>query len=246
MQTITLTGFGKGRLKWSKTYKDLYKKVKTIVKRDACIKVYDAARPLYLETDVSRIHLGARLLEVRGQMNYGHDEIPDNVMLWPIPFASKIISSAEWQYSDIECKASGILHWLEKFHHYCFMRELCIITDHKPLVAILSKDVAMLPQQLQCILLWIHQYRMCIIYKPCADLYIMDWLSNNNHKKVKIEWMRMSMNAISMFVNVPVCSSIKDIQTVTCDSVHLQEPRVYIIQRWPYKKEEVVQGVRQN
>ena len=29
-------------------------------------------------------------------------------------------------------------------HHYCFAKEVCVITEYKPLVAIISKDVATL------------------------------------------------------------------------------------------------------
>ena len=39
--------------------------------------------------------------------------------------------SVEWRYSNIKCEVLGILHGLEKFHHYCFGREVLIITDHK-------------------------------------------------------------------------------------------------------------------
>ena len=69
----------------------------------------------------------------------------------------------EHSYSNIECGAPGILHGLGKFHHYSLVREVCIITDHKPLVMMLSKDVVMLSQWLQHIMLRIHQYR---VYKP--------------------------------------------------------------------------------
>ena len=34
---------------------DLYNRAKEIVKKDACMKFYDVARPLYLETDVSGV-----------------------------------------------------------------------------------------------------------------------------------------------------------------------------------------------
>ena len=57
----------------------------------SCIVV----RPLYLEADASWIGLRARLLEVSAGMNCGHDEIPDNVVLWPIAFVSKSFSSVE-------------------------------------------------------------------------------------------------------------------------------------------------------
>ena len=70
-----------------------------------------------------------------------------------------------------------ILHGLEKFHHYYFSKEVCGITDHKKLGAILSKDVVMLSQQLQCMMLRIHQYRVQIIFIPGPDLYTAAQLS---------------------------------------------------------------------
>ena len=66
---------------WNRTYQDLYKKVKTTVKRDTCIKFYNVAGPLYLETDASSISLGARVLQVRDGMNFGNDKISDNSIL---------------------------------------------------------------------------------------------------------------------------------------------------------------------
>ena len=83
--------------------------------------------------------------------------VPDNTVLHPIAFASKSLTCAEHRYSKTEREALGILHGLEKFHHHCFAREVHVITDHKPLVAILKKDMAMLSQCIQHILLKIHQ-----------------------------------------------------------------------------------------
>ena len=108
------------------------------------MKFYDADRSLYLETNSSGIGPGDGSLQVRDGMNCGHDKILYNTILVPTAFASKSLSSAEQSYSSIECEALGILHWVGKFHHYCFMKKVCIITNHKPLVAILSKDVMML------------------------------------------------------------------------------------------------------
>ena len=66
---------------WNKRYQDLYEKAKTIVKRDIGMKFYNAARSLYLETDTSRIGIGAGLLLVRDGMNCRFDKIPDNAIL---------------------------------------------------------------------------------------------------------------------------------------------------------------------
>ena len=88
----------------------------------------------------------------------------------------KVLSSAEWQQSNIERKALGILHALIKFHHYCFAKKVYVIIEHKPLVAMISKDVAALAQQLQCIMLHIHQYSVCILYKTGPTLCMADIL----------------------------------------------------------------------
>ena len=97
------------------------------------MKFYDASKSLYLETDASDIVQGAGLIQVRDSLNFRQDEVPGNTELCPIPFANKSLSCAEWQYSNIEQEAFGILHGLEKFHHYCFAKEVNIIKDHKPI-----------------------------------------------------------------------------------------------------------------
>ena len=104
---------------------------------------YDVARSLYLETDASSISLEAGLLQVKDGMNCGHNEKPDNAILQLIAFASKRLLSAEWHSSNIECEGLGILQGLENF---------TTSISWGPLVAILSKDVAMLSQWLQWIM----------------------------------------------------------------------------------------------
>ena len=94
---------------------------------------------------------------------------------------SKNLTGAEERYSNIKHKALGILHGLEKFHHYCFGREVLVITDHKLLVSIFKNNVATLSQRIQHILLKIHQYRVQIIYKPGPDIFIADWQLGHNH-----------------------------------------------------------------
>ena len=103
------------------------------------MKFYDDTKPLYLETDASGVGLGAALLQLCKGTRCQKDVVPDNTILCPIVFASKRLTDTEQRYSNIKQEALGILHGLEKFHHYCFAREVLIITDHKPLVAIFKK-----------------------------------------------------------------------------------------------------------
>ena len=113
----------------------------------------------------------------------------------------------EWHHPYVEHEAWRILHWIEKFHHYRFARDLCIIIDHKPLVANLSKDYTMLSLKLQHIMLQIYQCRECIICKPGPDLYITDWQSSKNHREDKdqeIMGMSINVNTLCTAEDVPV------------------------------------------
>ena len=151
------------------------------------MKFYDENKPLYLEKDAPGVGLSVSLLQTRNGISCPRDMAPDNNILQPIAFASKILPSVKKRYSNMEREALGIVHGLENFHHYCFVRKVSMITDHKLLVAIFKKDIATLSQRLQLILLRIHQYHVKIINKPGPDLFMVDWLSRHNHKEDKAE-----------------------------------------------------------
>ena len=50
---------------WNASYHTLYDEAKSLIKEDVCMKLYDETKPLYLETDASRIGLGATVLQTR-------------------------------------------------------------------------------------------------------------------------------------------------------------------------------------
>ena len=124
---------------WNASYQQLFNKVKLLIKAEVSMKFYNDTKPLYLETDASRVSLGAALLQLHDNTTCQKGMAPDNTILQPIAFASKSLTGAEQRYSNIKQEVLGILHGLEKFHHYCFGREVLIITDHKLLVSRLKK-----------------------------------------------------------------------------------------------------------
>ena len=50
---------------WNTSYQTLFNKAKLLIKSDMCMKFFDDTKPftLYLETDASRVGLGAALLQ---------------------------------------------------------------------------------------------------------------------------------------------------------------------------------------
>ena len=64
-------------------------------------------------------------------------------------------------------------------------------------------------------ILHIHQYRVCILYKPVPDLYIVDWLSCHNqveNKDQEISGMNINIHTINTIVDIPICTSTEDIK----------------------------------
>ena len=167
---------------------------------------------------------------------------PDNTILCPIAFATKSLTGEEQRYSNIEREELGILHSLEKFHHYCFGREILIITNHKPLMSIFKKDVAMLSQCIQRILQKIHQYRVQIIYKPGPKIFIADWLPWHNHAEGKdkpIKDMDIRIDTVQSATDIPECMSISQIQQASTQDHHLQHLKSFIIAGWPSMKDDM-------
>ena len=150
-------------------------------------------------------------------MNCRHDEVPDNETLSQIAFASKSLSSTGWWYRNIERKALGILHRLKKFDHYCFAKEVYVITDHKPLVAMVSKDVATLSQWLQCIILHIYQYSMHILYKPGPELYVALVVPPQpfREQRPRNTGINKRIHTINTTVDLPICMSVEHIKAAT-------------------------------
>ena len=87
---------------WNASYQELFAKAESLIKADMCMKFYDDTKPLYLETDASRVGLGAALLQLHEGTSCHKDVAPDNTILCPTAFASKILTGAEFRYSNIE------------------------------------------------------------------------------------------------------------------------------------------------
>ena len=137
--------------------------------------------------------------------------------------------------------------WSENIHHYCYVKEVYVATGHKPAVAVINKDVATQSQQLQCSMLHIHQYSVCISYKPGADLYTADWLSQNNHvenKDQEITGMNANLHAIRSAVDIPISTSIEDIKAETSQDADMQRLQSYILQGWPHTIDEAEHSIQ--
>lgn len=93
---------------------------------------YDPSLPLLLATDASKIGLGAVLSHRLGN---GQER--------PIAYASRMMTTTEQKYPQIDKEALAIV-WAQKFFHYLYARHWTLITDHKPLTQILHSEKSLL------------------------------------------------------------------------------------------------------
>ena len=119
----------KGGTKWSWSHscEQAFLEAKQKLSSAPILVHYDPSLPLRLAGDASQYGVGA----VISQVSLNGDERP-------VAYASRTLSASERNYSQIEKEALSLIYGLRKFHQYLYARNFTIITDHKPLLAILG------------------------------------------------------------------------------------------------------------
>ncbi|XP_026281310.1 uncharacterized protein K02A2.6-like [Frankliniella occidentalis] len=127
---------------WCQEHQAALLAVKNQLTSDAVLVHYDAKKPLVLAGDASPYGVGAVLSHIVKNKE-GLEEHA------PILFASRTLSKAERNYSQLDREALAIIFGVTKFHQYLYGlgQEFQILTDHKPLISLLGAE-APIPEHL--------------------------------------------------------------------------------------------------
>ena len=201
---------------WSKAQQTAFDEMKNLVTSAPVLAMYDPTKELTLENDASEYGLGSALMQGK-----------------PVAYASRSMTDTERRWAQIEKELLAVIYGLEKFHHYTYGRHVTVVTDHQPLVSIVSKPLSKAPKRLQSLLLRAQKYNITLVYKPGKSIPVADTLSRAPlpHKPDSEE---ISVNYISFLpVKSPCLDTIRD---ETLKDETLIELKTTIISGWPVSK----------
>ena len=146
---------------WSEDHQDCFVKVKQLVANSIGLRYFDPTKKATLEVDASMKGLGVVLTQ-------------DGA---PTAFASKALTDAQSNYSNLERECLAVVFGIQRYHHFLFGKEFEVITDCKPLEMIFRKPLSCAPPRLQRIMIKVQGYDFTVKHISGRDNIIPDVLS---------------------------------------------------------------------
>ena len=216
---------------WSSDCHKQFNKLKKMVTEAPVLAHYDPEKLLILAVDASPYGLGAVISH-----KIGEDEKP-------ITFASRSLTSAEKNYSQIEKEGLAIMFGLEKCYLYLWGCQFTLYTDHKPLMQIFGPKQSIPVQTASWLQRWALQlsaFTYDIKYCTSKENANADALSRLPLKETELKGDLFSLKEVGklhhmMVSHLPVSSA--NIHAATQEDVLLSGVAHFIIQGWPRETE---------
>ena len=187
---------------------------------------YDVSLPVRLACDASA---------------YGNEAVISRVLPSgeerPVAYASRSLSKAEVNYSQIEKEALALIFGVRRFHQFLYGRKFVLVTDHKPLVTIFGSKQSIPPIAAAKLQRWsiiLAGYRYEIEYKRTQDHSNADGLSRlpaGPAESEEVITKEAGLFNLSQIKLLPVTS--KELAAETQKDPILSQVTDYIINGWP-------------
>ncbi|MEL7307217.1 MAG: RNase H-like domain-containing protein [Pseudomonadota bacterium] len=149
---------------WSEECNDAFNKLKSILSSNPVVKPFEINEKCILTTDASKVSIGSVLMQNNR----------------PVIFASRKLTKAEQNYSNIEREALAVFWSVRRLKNFLLGNHFEINTDHKPLVRIFAPDQITKDQispRLERWSLAMSRYSYNIKYVPGSEITHADALS---------------------------------------------------------------------
>ncbi|CAF2136424.1 unnamed protein product [Rotaria magnacalcarata] len=144
---------------------DAFNKLKKILTDDLILRIPDKNLPFKIQTDASKIGIGAVLMQVHSNGDL------------PIAYLSKKFTTTQMNWPATEQECYAIIFAIEKWHKYLDGRPFIIETDHKPLLPFNMKQ--QLNSKCERWRLKLQQYQFTIRYIKGKHNTVADYLSRS-------------------------------------------------------------------
>ena len=154
---------------WTAKHQTAFDNLKSVLASDVVLAHYDPRKEIGVAADASAYGIGAVLSHLE----------PDGLER-PICYASRVLSDAERNYSQIEKEGLSIVFAMQRFHRYISGRHFILYTDHRPLLKIFGPHDAIpttTSARLQRWAIYLSSFNYSIGFKKSADHANADGLS---------------------------------------------------------------------
>jgi hypothetical protein len=157
------------RWQWGKEQEEAFQQSKDLLKSAEVLVHFDPEKPLVVACDASPYGVGAVLAH----------EMPDGSER-PVAYASRTLTSAEKNYSQLDKEALAVVFATKKFHLYLYGQHFTVYSDHKPLLGLFGPTKAvpqMASARMQRWILTMATYEYDLKYRPGSQNANADGLS---------------------------------------------------------------------
>lgn len=177
-----------------------------------------------MSTDASKDGIGAVLLQAESDH-------------WkPVAYASRAMTKAECRYAQIEKECLGLAYGFERFHSYVYgLTSFIVETDHRPLVAIIKKNLNEMTPRIQRLMMKTQRYDFELIYTPGKHIVLADALSRaptGNCVSTTEEDIQCHVNMVSAALPVSDTKS-RQIAEATLADTEMQQVMHNMDEGWP-------------
>lgn len=218
---------------WASAQVKAFQDSKELLTSDSLLVHYDPTKELTLMCDASPYGVGAVL-----------SQIDTKGVEKPVGYASRTLSSAERNYSQLEKEALALIFATKRFHNYIYGRSFTLYTDHKPLQSLLNESKAiptLASARIQRWALTLATYQYKIKYKKGSELGNADGLSRlplpSSPHEVPVPSEHVLL--LEYLSSGPITAT--QIKTMTRQDRELSKVLYYVQNGWPGKVEPSLQ-----